>query len=233
MPTPTGALAGVELALWHSAPDVASQTGARRRTPRPRSRRERHAGHDPACPRLAYPALSSRLSLSSLRPYLANAERFPDASAPVSLMLHADSKVVPALFTAKPGDTASTRKAGYMFRAPRRSSRVGHHNKGNAISTKTAQKTVWLRPKRVQTRRMQPTQRTRRIFDGGDAEHRMLVRVALRSSWALANRDHPTRMLPTPDRIWSVHGHVRSAGRRRGVCRPRSTCCTCSAVHVL
>jgi len=80
-------------------------------------------------------------------------------------------------------------------------------NKGNAISTKTAQKTVWLRPKRVQTRRMQPTQRTRRIFDGGDAEHRMLVRVALRSPSALANRDHPTRrMLPTPDRIWSVHG---------------------------
>ena len=107
-------------------------------------------------------------------------------------------------------------------------------NKGNAISTKTAQKTVWLRPRRVQTRRMQPTQRTRRIFDGGDAEHRMLVRVALRSPSALANRDHPTRrMLPTPDRIWSVHGHVRSAGRRRGVCRPRSTCCTCSAVHVL
>lgn len=232
MPTPTGALAGVELALWHSAPDVASQTGARRRTPRPRSRRERHAGHDPACPRLAYPALSSRLSLSSLRLYLANAERIPDASAPVSLMLHADGKVVPRC--SRPSLATPRRpKSRVYVPCPRRSSRVGHHNKGNAISTKTAQKTVWLRPKRVQTRRMQPTQRTRRIFDGGDAEHRMLVRVASRSPSALANRDHPTRMLPTPDRIWSVHGHVRSAGRRRGVCRPRSTCCTCSAVHVL
>ncbi len=60
--------------------------------------------------------IAAELILAS--PYLANAERFPDASAPVSLMLHADGKVVPALFTAKPGDTASTRKAGYMFRAP-------------------------------------------------------------------------------------------------------------------